>query len=165
MKSFIFFNKEKFFKLLIIITIFVQFLTIFQSCSNKLFIQIKDKKISIEIALTPEERQKGLSGRDNLPEYNGMLFVFENDQVVSFWMKDTKIPLSIAFITKDGVIVGIYDMEPFSLNTVSSIYPVRYALEVNKGLFNKLGISAGDTIKLPPFEEIIKMHKKQKNKK
>ena len=148
---------------LIFLILLILFVLIFLiSCTNSHYIKIKDKKIYIEIALTPEERQKGLMGRDFLPEENGMLFVFESDMIVSFWMKDTKIPLSIAFITKDGVIIGIYDMEPYSLAPVSSIYPVRYALEVNKGLFNKLGITAGDKIDLPPLEIIQKWHDQQK---
>lgn len=151
-------------KLIILFTIIFLSFSLF-SCNNNSYIQIKDRKIFIEIALTPEERQIGLSGRDSLPKYNGMLFVFENDEIVSFWMKNTKIPLSIAFITKDGNIVGIYDMEPFSLSTISSIYPVRYALEVNKGLFNEIGITAGDSIKIPDYETILKWHKNQKKSK
>ena len=86
--------------------------------------------------------------RKHIPEGTGMLFVFENDQILRFWMKNTPTPLSIAFITKEGKIRDIFDMTPYSLsNTVSTGY-VRYALEVPQGWFSKVGIEKGDYLEL-----------------
>ena len=75
-----------------------------------------------------------------------MLFVFEYDQILSFWMKNTPTALSIAYITSDGYIKNIFDMQPFSLSSVVSTGYVRYALEVPKGWFEKVGIKTGDKI-------------------
>ena len=77
-----------------------------------------------------------------------MLFVFEYDQVLSFWMKNTPHPLSIAYIDSKGVIRDIFDMTPYSLNSVVSTVSVRYALEVPQGWFEKTGIKAGDKLEL-----------------
>lgn len=82
--------------------------------------------------------------REELAYERGMLFVFSNDAVRSFWMKNTTIPLSIAYIRSDWVILEIYDMEPESLQPVQSDNPVRYALEVNQGFFAEHGIEPGD---------------------
>ncbi|TVR59234.1 MAG: DUF192 domain-containing protein [Spirochaetaceae bacterium] len=99
--------------------------------------------------MTDEERARGLMHRDSIPETGGMLFVFESERRLSFWMKDTRIPLSIAFIRDDGLIMEMYDMEPFSLETIESRFPARYALEVNKGTFGNLGIRPGDRVQIP----------------
>ena len=82
--------------------------------------------------------------RKTVPEGEGMLFIFDRDEVVSFWMKNTYVPLSIAFITHDGRILEIRDMESESTTSVVSSRAVRYALEVPRGWFGKTGISAGD---------------------
>ncbi len=110
---------------------------------------VADHTFFVEIADTDESRARGLMNRDSLPEDHGMLFVFERDQRLSFWMKDTSIPLSIAYITSDGTIREIYDMEPYDLTPVSSRRSVRYALEVNQGAFEAAGISEGDTVEIP----------------
>jgi uncharacterized membrane protein (UPF0127 family) len=78
-----------------------------------------------------------------------MFFVFETDRILSFWMKDTLIPLSIAFIAYDGRILEIHDMEARSLRAVQSARSARYALEVPQGWFARGGIGAGDTVSLP----------------
>lgn len=109
-------------------------------------ISINGDKIRVEIADTPESRQKGLMYRKSLPEDQGMLFIFEKEQKMSFWMKNTKIPLSIAYISKSGVIREIHDLEPLSQKTVQSSHSVLYALEVNQGYFDKKGIGEGDQI-------------------
>jgi len=103
---------------------------------------------TVEVARTPEERQKGLMNRETLGEFRGMLFVFDRDQQLSFWMKNTLIPLSIAYLSKDGTIREIYDMEPQSTRPVKSRYSVRYALELPQGAFERSGVSAGDRIDL-----------------
>jgi uncharacterized protein len=102
--------------------------------------------LQIEIARTDEEQAKGLMYRKTMAENHGMLFPYESDRTLAFWMKDTAIPLSIAFMAADGTIKEIYDMKPFSLKTVSSRHSVRFALEVNQGLFESLGIVAGDRV-------------------
>jgi uncharacterized membrane protein (UPF0127 family) len=107
--------------------------------------------VGVEIADTDAERQTGLMGRTVLPEDAGMLFVFEGEQALSFWMRDTLIPLSIAYIDAQGRIVDIQDMEP--LDDVPPHYvsaePARYALEVNQGFFEERGVTVGDLVELP----------------
>ena len=98
---------------------------------------------NIEIANTPETKEKGLMERRSLAPNAGMLFVYDYDKKMSFWMKNTSIPLSIAYISSEGVIKEIYDMEPFNLVPVLSKHSVRYALELNKGKFDELGIVPG----------------------
>ena len=99
-----------------------------------------------EIADTEESRTYGFMNRKKIPDGTGMLFVFDYDQVLSFWMKNTPTALSIAYITSDGYIKDIFDMKPFSLSSVVSTGYVRYALEVPKGWFDKVGIKKGDKI-------------------
>ena len=112
-------------------------------------VQVGDVEFQVEIADTDESRRLGLMHREALPEGQGMLFVFEQDQRLSFWMKDTVIPLSIAYISSDGVIREIHDMTPLSLESIRSSRSVRYALEVNRGAFDAAGIEPGDRVLLP----------------
>jgi uncharacterized membrane protein (UPF0127 family) len=102
--------------------------------------------LKVELARTPEQRSQGLMHRKRLPDGKGMLFMFERDEALSFWMKNTYIPLSIAFIASDGRITEIKDMEPLNLNSVKSSRSVRYALEVPQGWFGRAGIQAGDRL-------------------
>jgi len=104
--------------------------------------------VKAEIAVTQEERNQGLMHRQKLPDGEGMLFVFENDQRLSFWMKNTYIPLSIAYITSDGRIIDILDMYPHDENSVVSSRSVRYALEVPQGWFFRVGVQTGDRVKI-----------------
>lgn len=101
-----------------------------------------------ELAIKPDERNYGFMNRENIPDGTGMLFVFENDQILSFWMKNTPHPLSIAYIDRKGRIRDIFDMKPYSLSSVSSRTSVRYALEVPQGWFDKVNIKEGDKITL-----------------
>ena len=105
-------------------------------------------EISVEIARTEDERSKGLMHRKKLPDGEGMIFIFDRDQQLSFWMKNTIIPLSIAFISSDGTIMEIKNMQPMNENTVRSSRSVRYALEVPQGWFERVGVVAGDRILL-----------------
>ena len=114
-------------------------------------LSVGDHTFYVEIAETPDERARGLMHRDSLPDDHGMLFVFDKDQQLSFWMKDTSIPLSIAYIARDGTIREIYDMEPFSLEPVRSTRSVRYALEVNRGAFEEAGVDIGDRVDISEF--------------
>ena len=109
-------------------------------------LRINQWEITVETADTQEAQEKGLMGRESLDEDRGMLFVYDLDSRKSFWMKNTKIPLSIAYIAADGTIREIYDMEPLSTRTVDSRYSVRYALEVNQGAFQRHGIKTGDKV-------------------
>jgi uncharacterized membrane protein (UPF0127 family) len=102
--------------------------------------------ISVEIAMTEEERGKGLMFRKELEDGKGMIFLFERDQTMSFWMKNTLVSLSIAFILSDGRIVEIRDMEPRSLAAVNSERSCRYALEAPQGWFARAGVGAGDRV-------------------
>ncbi len=98
-----------------------------------------------EVAMNDESRQKGLMFRKNLPENNGMLFVFKKEQQLHFWMKNTFIPLSIAYISKNGIINEIHHMQPLDTTvTYPSQYPARYALETNQGWFQKMKITKGN---------------------
>lgn len=101
-----------------------------------------------ELAVKPEERSYGFMNRKIIPDGTGMLFIFEHEQLLSFWMKNTPHPLSIAFIDSRGKIRNIYDMKPFSLSSVESTVSCRYALEVPQGWFAKNNIRPGDTITL-----------------
>jgi len=104
--------------------------------------------IQTEIARTEAQRSQGLMHRKNLKDGEGMLFIFERDQILSFWMKNTLIPLSIAYISAEGRILEIYDMEPGNLDPVKSSRSARYALEVPKGWFNHAGFDIGDKLKI-----------------
>ncbi len=107
----------------------------------------KGARIVAEVATVPEARFCGLSRRSELPENHGMLFVFPDAKRLSFWMKDTRIPLSIAFIDDNGYIVDIQKMDPTPpTQSYYSPLPVRYALEVNQGWFEKNGIGHGDRV-------------------
>ncbi len=119
---------------------------------GKTFVQlmIKGKKIRVEVARTEEEKSQGLMFRDKLGPDEGMLFIYEREDFLSFWMKNTPLPLSIAFLDPRGKIVDIQDMEPFDLRTHTSARAALYALEMNKGWFKKNGIRVGDVVKMPP---------------
>ena len=108
-------------------------------------------EVPVEVADTDEERQMGLMGRDALAEDAGMLFVFDAEQQLSFWMKDTLIPLSIAFMDSEGRIVDIQDMQPLDETPHLSAEPAQYALEVNQGFFGTRGIQVGDSVELPVY--------------
>lgn len=116
---------------------------------STLQLTIDGHQFIVEVAQTPDVRSRGLMFRERLERRHGMLFVFEDDAQRSFWMRDTSIPLSIAFIRRDGLITEIYDMQPYSLEPVTSIAAVRYALEVNQGEFRELGIRPGSRVELP----------------
>lgn len=119
------------------------------ACSSKLpteTLTIGEHSLSAEIAHTHADRQQGLMHRDSLGTDAGMLFIYPDTKVRGFWMKDTRIALSIAFATADGTIVSIADMKPFDETRTSSLYPAKYALEMQKGWFASKGIKKGDVI-------------------
>ncbi len=108
----------------------------------------KQLSVKAEIAEKPEERNFGFMERKNIPDGTGMLFIFEKDQILSFWMKNTPHPLSIAYIDSKGKIRDIFDMTPFSEASIVSTVSVRYALEVPQGWYDKVGIKKGDIVSL-----------------
>jgi uncharacterized protein len=107
--------------------------------------------IQAEVAVTPEQRAIGLMHRKEMPANHGMLFVFEEAQQQCFWMRNTLLPLSIAFIDDTGRVVNIADMKPLDETSHCSAKPVRYALEMNKGWFAKRGLKAGSQLTGQPW--------------
>jgi hypothetical protein len=109
----------------------------------------KRAELTVELARTAAERGRGLMFREELAEERGMLFVFGHETKAGFWMKDTKVPLSIAFIADDGMIQETQEMEALSEETHAPAKPYRYALEVNRGWFQRRGLGAGDRVEIP----------------
>jgi hypothetical protein len=114
------------------------------------YIYTKGKRIelSVELALTPDQRATGLMYRESLPENSGMIFLYDTWTSGSFWMKNTLIPLSIAFFDPDGRIIYITDMEPQTTESHGPGKPFKAALEVNKGWFERNNVSVGDRIEI-----------------
>jgi hypothetical protein len=121
-----------------------------ETAKSFLELNIKGKKIKAEVVRTEAEKARGLMFRQKLGKNEGMLFVYEKEERLSFWMKNTPLPLSIAFLDKSGLIVDIQDMVPFSLQTRVSAFPAQYALEVNQGWFQANGVAIGDSVAFPP---------------
>lgn len=113
---------------------------------------VGNTKLKAEVARTPDEREKGLMFRKSLKDGEGMLFVFEADQRLAFWMKNTTIPLSVAYISSDGTIRQIEKLEPLSLEAKGSERSVRYALELPRGCFESAGAAVGDKLAIPPLD-------------
>jgi uncharacterized membrane protein (UPF0127 family) len=107
--------------------------------------------LQVEVADTPQTRQTGLMGRTHLGSDAGMLFVFEQKAAHCFWMQNTLIPLSIAFLADDGTIIDIQDMQPQTLTFHCPRGPIRYALEVAQGGFRSRGIQLGTRVSGGPI--------------
>ena len=145
---------KRFFSLITILLL----LTPLASCKSKK-LPVKDVKIirqdgtefivKAEIAEKAEDRKQGFMERKVIPDGTGMLFIFDRDQILSFWMHNTPHPLSIAYIDSKGKIRNIYDMTPYSRDSILSTVSVRYALEVPQGWFKKNGITEGDAVLIP----------------
>jgi uncharacterized membrane protein (UPF0127 family) len=114
-----------------------------------------DHALAAYVARTPEQRELGLMHRAEMAPDEGMLFVCDERAVQSFWMKDTPVPLSIAFLDEDGTILQIEDMEPHSLESHACEHPVRHVLEVPRGWFRERGIAPGTRVKGPVFLEAV----------
>ncbi len=114
-------------------------------------ISINGMKLLVEWADTPKSRSRGLSGRFSLDEDRGMLFVYPSPRDLVFWMKNTKIPLSIAFLDASGKIINIEKMQPDQTEIrYRSRKPAVYALEVNQNWFRTRGIEEGDRVSIQP---------------
>jgi len=109
-------------------------------------VTINGHDLQLEVAESKQEQKTGLMHRDTLDKDSGMLFVYKIPAQASFWMKNTKIPLSIAFIDENNQIFQIENMSPGDLKSIKSKKPSKYALEVNKGWFKANNISIGDNI-------------------
>jgi uncharacterized protein len=107
--------------------------------------------IDTQLALSPEHRTIGLMFRKEMPTNEGMLFVFEQASKQCFWMKNTLLPLTAAFVADDGTIINLADMKPQTTDSHCSTQPVRYVLEMNQGWFAKRGIKAGAKLGGKPF--------------
>lgn len=106
----------------------------------------------VELAISPTEQETGLMHRTRLEDGHGMIFVYKEDRRLSFWMKNTLVPLSIAYLGADGTIKEIHDMEPLSLAPIESGRYVRHALEVPRGWFDRVGIKPGDRFDLSTLD-------------
>ena len=110
-------------------------------------------QLDVQVASTPRELETGLMYRRDMPDHEGMLFVFETPAVQCFWMKNTLIPLTAAFVADDGRIVNLVDMAPLSMQSHCSAEPVRYVLETNQGWFDARHIGAGQALQAAIFEQ------------
>ena len=102
--------------------------------------------LTVEVASRPDQRQRGLMFRESLDEFAGMLFLFEAERSGGFWMRNTLIPLDIAYLAADGAVLEIVHGEPLSLDTLTPARPYRYTLEVNSGWFARHGFGVGDVV-------------------
>jgi uncharacterized membrane protein (UPF0127 family) len=109
-------------------------------------------RIDAQVATTKEQHATGLMFRTEMPQQEGMLFVFEQATQQCFWMKNTLIPLSVAFVADDGTLVNLDEMKAQTLNAHCSEKPVRYVLEMNAGWFSKKGIKPGNKLQGQPFD-------------
>lgn len=109
-------------------------------------LSINNHKVYTEVVDNNKTRARGLMFRQSLPQEAGMLFVFQDEQPRCFWMKNTSIPLSIAYINSQGEIFDIFDLQPHDETSVCSTQPAMFALEVNQGWFSQKGITIGDKI-------------------
>ena len=112
--------------------------------------RIGARTFTLEIADTPESRQRGLMRRDSMSPDHGMIFVFPDERQLSFWMKNTRIPLDIIYLTRDGVIVSIHPLKPYDTTSVRSAGPAQFAIELNQGAAADAGVNPGDRLTIPP---------------
>ena len=117
-----------------------------QPAVEKVTISAAGQSLTVEVARTEAQREHGLMGRRDLGPRDGMIFVFDRDDHLAFWMKNTPTPLSIAFLSAGGKILQIEDMQPFSTAITQSRISARYALEMNRGWFAKRNLGAGAKI-------------------
>ena len=118
---------------------------------QRITLQAGFHQIDTQLAMTPEQQATGLMHRREMPQHEGMLFVFPQAAKQCFWMKNTLIPLTAAFLADDGTIVNLEDMKPQSTESHCSTRPVRFVLEMNVGWFTKKGLKAGSKISGIPF--------------
>ncbi len=118
-----------------------------QTSQGMTTITVAGHPLKVTVCQTPQSRQRGLMFRKSLPSDEGMLFVFPQEGYYPFWMKNTYIPLSIAFISREGRIIQIDEMEPLNITPHTPLGHILYALETNKGWFKNKGIKVGDEVR------------------
>jgi uncharacterized protein len=112
--------------------------------------RIGSRQYTLEVANTPASREKGLMQRDSMPADHGMIFVFDRERPLSFWMKNTRFPLDILYLDATGQVVSIHQMKPYDTRTqTASARPAKYAIELNVGEAAKAGVVAGDVLEIP----------------
>jgi uncharacterized protein len=116
---------------------------------EKVTIGVGNEEFVVEVARAGADQERGLMNRKKLGPREGMIFVYGSERRMSFWMKNTLIPLSIAFVASDGEILQIEDLQPLDLTPIPSRLSARFALEVNKGAFARAGARVGDRLRLP----------------
>lgn len=124
----------------------------------------QDIYLDCEVAKTHEQKQRGLMFRTSLPRHRGMIFIFEQPEEAGFWMSNTKLPLSIAYVHEKLFITSIHDMKPLSLEVITSDVKVLYAIETNLGFFRKNHITSGNklTIYKNPADYDLKKNRREK---
>ena len=110
---------------------------------------LREVTLTVEVASRADQRNRGLMFRESLDELAGMLFVFEEDRMGGFWMRNTLIPLDIAYLAADGAVLEVVYGVPLSTEVLRPAQPYRYALEVNGGWFERQGFGVGDVVELP----------------
>lgn len=116
---------------------------------ERIELKIADQSFRIEVARSEEQKRRGLMHRQALGPREGMIFVYGTDQHLAFWMKDTTLPLTLAFLSKDGEILQIESLKPLSLKSVVSHRAARFGLELSAGVLDELGVRVGDRVEFP----------------
>ena len=107
------------------------------------------KQLTLEVADNDDTREYGLMKRDSMPADHGMIFVFPDERSRSFWMKNTRFPLDIIYISAAGKVVSVHSMRAYDLTPISSAAPAKYDIELNEGNATTLGVHAGDQLSIP----------------
>jgi len=110
---------------------------------------IGSKSYTLEVASKPDDQETGLMRRDSMPSNHGMIFVFQQERPLTFWMKNTRIPLDILFLDATGRVVSIHQMKPYDESPTPSGGPCLYAIELNQGQADASGVKAGDRLAIP----------------
>src|SRR4051794_14510700 len=112
-------------------------------------VDLGGKPFTLEVAANDDDRQRGLMYRKSMPEDHGMLFVFPDERPLSFWMRNTLIPLDIVYLDRVGKVVSVAQMKPLDETGVPSGWPAKYAIELNEGAAKRVGVKAGDVVRIP----------------
>jgi len=120
--------------------------------------KIGTQTFDLEIARTSEQQALGLMKRDSMPRDHGMIFVFPEERMLEFWMKDTRIPLDIMYLDSKGKVVSVSQMQPYDLTSVSSEVPAQYAIELNAGMVKQAGIKSHDILDIPAAARSSNVH-------
>jgi hypothetical protein len=110
---------------------------------------LKEKTFTIEVAKSDEQVERGLMYRDSMPADHGMIFLMDKEAKISFWMKNTRIPLDIVFLDKNGKVLEVQARKPFDETGRGPASPALYVIELNLGVAEKIGLKPGDTVEIP----------------